>query len=273
MGQPRIAYTAPSASEIKNLEGYARSFVERHFERIDQVIEQLATEIDLNASTRDLDEKGPFHEIEQFLGRRVDVKRGSRARRKVRRENKGLFDAIFLPGQLLAVNRDRLGPALGPRSGRDAEEGDADRMLSELMRVTRSGGRIGVIVRSLDIPPWTNVVLSPAVRAKVDVPGRGDLAAAGCADASLYQRFRRAGLVELTCFAQWASVDASQVSRLAVPPRRAGPAPPGRRPRHRGRAPTGPAVRPLTAGQPAPPAARTSSSCRSRAELVTKATS
>ena len=96
------------------------------------------------------------------------------------------------------------------------EEGDADRMLSELVRVTRPGGRIGVIVRSLDIPPWTNVVLNPTVRAKVDVPGRGDVAAAGCADASLYQRLRRAGLVELTCFAQWASVDASQASRLAV---------------------------------------------------------
>ena len=96
------------------------------------------------------------------------------------------------------------------------EEGDADRMLSELVRVTRPGGRIGVIVRSLDIPPWTNVVLSPAVRAKVDVPRRGDVAAAGCADASLYQRFRRAGLIELTCFAQWASVDASEASRLAV---------------------------------------------------------
>jgi len=96
------------------------------------------------------------------------------------------------------------------------EEGNADRMLSELVRVTRPGGRIGAIVRSLDMPPWTNAVLSPAVRAKVDAPGSGDVAAAGCADASLYQRFRRAGLVELTCFAQWASVDASQASRIAV---------------------------------------------------------
>jgi patatin-related protein len=47
--------TAPSASEIRNLQGYARSFVERHFEKLDRLIEQLAAEIDLNASTRDLD--------------------------------------------------------------------------------------------------------------------------------------------------------------------------------------------------------------------------
>jgi hypothetical protein len=55
------------------------------------------------------------------------------------------------------------------------EEGDADRMLAELVRVTRAGGRIAAIVRSLDMPPWTNAALSPAVRAKVDAPGRGDV--------------------------------------------------------------------------------------------------
>jgi len=66
------------------------------------------------------------------------------------------------------------------------------------------------------MPPWTNAPLSQSVRAKVDIPGRGDVAAAGCADASLYQRFRRAGLVGLTCFSQLASLDASQVSRIAV---------------------------------------------------------
>jgi SAM-dependent methyltransferase len=96
------------------------------------------------------------------------------------------------------------------------EEGDADRMLSELIRVTRPGGRIAAIVRSLDMPPWTNAALSSRIRAKVDAPGRGDVDAAGCADASLYQRFHHAGLVGLTCFSQLASVDASQASRMAV---------------------------------------------------------
>jgi patatin-related protein len=47
---------APSASEIKNLHGYAQSFVERNFGKLDELIERLAAEIDLDASTRDLDE-------------------------------------------------------------------------------------------------------------------------------------------------------------------------------------------------------------------------
>jgi len=48
--------TAPSASEIKNLHAYAALFVERHVEKIDRLIERIAAEIDLNASTRDLDD-------------------------------------------------------------------------------------------------------------------------------------------------------------------------------------------------------------------------
>ena len=96
------------------------------------------------------------------------------------------------------------------------EEGDADRMLSELVRVTRPGGRIGAIVRSLDLPRWTNAAFSPRLQAKVDAPGQGDVAPAGCADASLYRRFRRAGLLELTCFAQWACIDASQPSHMGI---------------------------------------------------------
>src|SRR5919201_1278744 len=46
---------APSASEIKRLEDYAAGFVEQHVDKLDRLIAQLAAEIDLNASTRDLD--------------------------------------------------------------------------------------------------------------------------------------------------------------------------------------------------------------------------
>jgi patatin-related protein len=48
--------TMPSASDIRNLETYARSFVDRHFDKLDHLIEQLALEIDLNATTQDIDE-------------------------------------------------------------------------------------------------------------------------------------------------------------------------------------------------------------------------
>jgi SAM-dependent methyltransferase len=95
------------------------------------------------------------------------------------------------------------------------EEGDADRMLAELVRVTRPGGRVAAIVRALDLPSWANAALSPALRAKVDMPGMGDVAPAGCADASLYQRFRRAGLIGLTCFPQLVSIDPPAISRMA----------------------------------------------------------
>ena len=47
---------APSASEVKNLQSYARSFVDRHFTKLGQLIEHLAVEIGLNATTRDLDD-------------------------------------------------------------------------------------------------------------------------------------------------------------------------------------------------------------------------
>jgi patatin-related protein len=47
---------APSAGEIRHLESYAKSFVEQHSDRIDVLIEKLAFEIGLNASTREIDD-------------------------------------------------------------------------------------------------------------------------------------------------------------------------------------------------------------------------
>jgi SAM-dependent methyltransferase len=98
------------------------------------------------------------------------------------------------------------------------EEGDADRMLAELVRVTRPGGRIAAIVRAVDMPSWVNAPLSAAVRAKADQPGlaSGGAAAAGCGDASLYQRFHAAGLTRLTRFPQLVAKSAAEVSIVTI---------------------------------------------------------
>jgi patatin-related protein len=48
--------TVPTAGEIRNLEQFANDFVELHRDKLDQLIARLSDEINLNASTRDIDE-------------------------------------------------------------------------------------------------------------------------------------------------------------------------------------------------------------------------
>ena len=88
------------------------------------------------------------------------------------------------------------------------EEGDADLMLSEIVRMTRPGGRIGIVVRAVDMPFWVNLPLDPTLKAKVDAPGviGGGMASRGCADASLYRRLHALELTGLKCFPQLVSV-------------------------------------------------------------------
>ena len=86
------------------------------------------------------------------------------------------------------------------------EEVDADRMLAEMVRVTKAGGRVAVIARAMDMPFFRHLLLSAGLKAKVEAPG-GALAAQGCADASLYQRMRHAGLTQVKMLPQLAVFD------------------------------------------------------------------
>jgi ubiquinone/menaquinone biosynthesis C-methylase UbiE len=85
------------------------------------------------------------------------------------------------------------------------EEGNADRMLAELVRVTKPGGRVAVIVRAIDVPRVVNVPLPPELKTKAEMP-RGFVAAQGCADASLYRRFQQAGLTRIQMLPQLAAL-------------------------------------------------------------------
>jgi SAM-dependent methyltransferase len=91
------------------------------------------------------------------------------------------------------------------------EELDADRMMAELVRITRPGGRIGVVVRATDIAPWLNLDVDAELQRALDaVPGAG-ADERGCADASLYRRFVSAGLQDLTMGPQFGA-DSAQHS-------------------------------------------------------------
>ena len=86
------------------------------------------------------------------------------------------------------------------------EECDADLALAEMVRVTKPGGRVGVIVRSLDLPQWWSVEVPDEIRRKIVTPPQS-VGAKGVADASLYRRAQAAGLDSLTCFPSLVTLD------------------------------------------------------------------
>lgn len=76
------------------------------------------------------------------------------------------------------------------------EEVDADKMLAEMIRVTKPGGRVGVIVRAEDLPFAINIPVRSDLRARFETLPPLDEGAA-CASASLYQRFHQSLLTNI----------------------------------------------------------------------------
>lgn len=86
---------------------------------------------------------------------------------------------------------------------------DADRKLAEMVRVTKSGGRVAVVGHAHDMPMWVNLPLRAELKAKIEAPGWESSVGheRGCDDASLYRRFYQAGLTQIHMFPQFAAFD------------------------------------------------------------------
>ena len=79
------------------------------------------------------------------------------------------------------------------------EECDAEKALSEMMRVAVPGGRIGIVVRAIDMNQWWSFAVPETLRSRADTPPQS-IGKGGVADARIYGLMQRAGLVDLAPF-------------------------------------------------------------------------
>lgn len=86
---------------------------------------------------------------------------------------------------------------------------DADRMLAEMVRVAKPGGRVAVVGHAHDMSRWVNLPLRTGLKAKVEAPPWADEGGhpQGCDEASLYRRAQQAGLAQVKMFPQLATFD------------------------------------------------------------------
>lgn len=91
------------------------------------------------------------------------------------------------------------------------EEVNASKAIDEMIRVTKPGGRVGVIIRAMDVPLFINIALPSELKTKIETPTLWSRRAGadGLDDTSLYQKFQESALVDVKMFPYWVTFDQS----------------------------------------------------------------
>lgn len=93
---------------------------------------------------------------------------------------------------------------------------NAEKLLNEMVRVTKPGGRVAVLGHAHDMPRWINLPLGDALKTKIESPpwvtDRGH--PEGCDDSDLYRRFNRLGLSNIKMFPYMGSFDGGPRLRM-----------------------------------------------------------
>lgn len=86
------------------------------------------------------------------------------------------------------------------------EECDARKATAELKRVLKPGGRMGVIVRAIDMQQWWSFAVPDDVKRIANVPPQS-IGKGGVADARLYAMLTEAGMADLIPFPSLMTID------------------------------------------------------------------